>query len=171
MVKPQPPAYWDKHFVVALIDDFITEFQDSTTANIEMNEKPHGFQGALQLDRNENLARSGSHAKPTEFTVKSPLLKSSHKISNSKISSYSTPSKPNQNEKTFSQHKVTSDYHYPYKPNEVTRFSTREHTKMSRQLQTGMALPPFKRVLRKCHSGLTTVTIPPTNFASFTETT
>ena len=34
-----------------------------------------------------------------------------------------------------------------------------------------MALPPFKRILRKCHSGQqTTVTIPPTNFASFTET-
>ncbi|XP_063723394.1 uncharacterized protein LOC134851304, partial [Symsagittifera roscoffensis] len=33
-----------------------------------------------------------------------------------------------------------------------------------------MSLPPFKRILRKCHSGQqTTVTIPPTNFASFTE--
>ena len=42
---------------------------------------------------------------------------------------------------------------------------------MSRQLQTGMALPPFKSILRKCHSGQqTTVPIPPTNFASFTET-
>ena len=78
-----------------------------------MNKKPHGFQGALQLDRNENLARSDSHAKPTEFTVKKPLLKSSHAISNSKISNYSTTSKPNQNEKNFSQHRVTSDYHLP----------------------------------------------------------
>ena len=41
---------------------------------------------------------------------------------------------------------------------------------MNRQLQTGMALPPFKRILRKCHNGQqTTVIIPPTNFASFTE--
>ena len=41
---------------------------------------------------------------------------------------------------------------------------------MNRQLQTGMALPPFNRILRKFHSGQqTTVTIPPTNFASFTE--
>ena len=44
--KPQPPAYWDEHFVVALIDDFISclEFQDSTIANIGMIENPNGFQ-------------------------------------------------------------------------------------------------------------------------------
>ena len=42
---------------------------------------------------------------------------------------------------------------------------------MSRQLRMGMAIPPFERILRKCHSGQqTTVTIPPTNFASFTDT-
>ena len=30
--KPQPPAYWEEQFVVALIDDFVTclEFQDSS---------------------------------------------------------------------------------------------------------------------------------------------
>ena len=35
--KPQPPAYRDKHFVVAFIDDFIVflKFQDSTKSNIE----------------------------------------------------------------------------------------------------------------------------------------
>ena len=42
---------------------------------------------------------------------------------------------------------------------------------MNRQLQSGMALPPFKRILRKSHScQQTTVTLPTTNFASFTDT-
>ena len=65
--KPQPPAYWDEHFVVALIDDLISclEFQDSTLANIEMIEKPNGVQRTLQLYRNENFPRSDSHAKST----------------------------------------------------------------------------------------------------------
>ena len=58
--KPQPPAYWDEHFVVALIDDFIAclVFQDSTMANIAKNENPHGFLGLYQLDRNKNVAHS-----------------------------------------------------------------------------------------------------------------
>ena len=44
--KPQPPAYWDEHFVVALIDKFFSclEFQDSTIANIEMIKNPNGVQ-------------------------------------------------------------------------------------------------------------------------------
>ena len=42
---------------------------------------------------------------------------------------------------------------------------------MSRHLTTGMVLPPFKRILRKYHSGQqTTVTIRPKYFASFTDT-
>ena len=39
--KPQPPSYWDEHFVVALIDNFISclEFQDNTIANVEIIKK------------------------------------------------------------------------------------------------------------------------------------
>ena len=127
-----------------------------------MIEKPHGVQRTLQLDVNENLPRSDSHANLTEFTVNSPLPKNGHSLSNSEISNQSTLNK-NQNEKTFYRH-------HSYQPYLVTQSSIPFYTKVNRQLQTGMALPPFKRILRKCHSGQqTTVTIPPTNFASFTE--
>ena len=41
---------------------------------------------------------------------------------------------------------------------------------MGRQLQQGMALPPFRQIIRKSHSGSQTqLTIPPTNYASFDE--
>ena len=41
----QPPANWDKQFVVTLIDDFVKclEFQDSSNKNISFNENPIGY--------------------------------------------------------------------------------------------------------------------------------
>ena len=56
--KPQPPAYWDKQFVVALIDDFVKclEFQDSSINNISLNENPLNYLGTEKLKRNENFA-------------------------------------------------------------------------------------------------------------------
>ena len=162
--KPQPPAYWDEHFVVALIDNFISclEFQDSTIANIEMIKNPNGTQRTLQLNRNENFARSNSHAKATKFTVNSQSLENSHALSNSNILNQSSINKIQ---------KKTSSSHQSNQPYFTTQPSAPIDTKMNRQLQTGMALPPFKRILRKCHSGQqTTLTIALTNFASFTET-
>ena len=43
--KPQPLAYWDEHFGVALIDVFITclEFQASTSSNLKMDSNPDGI--------------------------------------------------------------------------------------------------------------------------------
>ena len=75
--KPQPPAYWDEHFVVALIDDFIAclEFQDSANANLEMNSNPNGFLGTQKLNRNENGLASNSHSMQYTFTVNSQLPK------------------------------------------------------------------------------------------------
>ena len=162
--KPQPPAYWDEHFVVALIDNFISclEFQDSTIANIEMIENPNGVQRTLQLNRNENFARSNSHAKATDFTVNDQPLENSHSLSNSNILNQSSINEI---------HKEKTSYNLQYnQPYLTSQASAPVANKMNRQLQTGMSLPPFKRILRKCHSGQqTTVTIPPTNFASFTE--
>ena len=38
---------------------------------------------------------------------------------------------------------------------------------INKQIKQGMAVPPFKRILRKCYSGnQTQFTIPPTNYAS-----
>ena len=81
MGKPQPPAYWDEHIVVALIDNFVTslEFQDSNMANIEMNENSNGFIGTFQLDRKENFAHSVSRSTQTALTVKNPLLEKQSK--------------------------------------------------------------------------------------------
>ena len=79
--KPQPLAFWDEHFVVSAIDDFVSclEFQDSTVANVEI--KKNGFLGRLQLDRNENFANSNSRSTKTEFSVKSPLIENNQKNS------------------------------------------------------------------------------------------
>ena len=57
--KPQPPAYWDEHFVVAIIDNFLAclEFQDSASLNLEMNSNPYGVPNTQKLDRNENGIR------------------------------------------------------------------------------------------------------------------
>ena len=165
--KPQPSTYWDENFVVALIDDFISclEFQDSAIANLEMFEKPNGVQRTLQLDWNENFHRSDLNAKSTEFTVNSPLLKNSHSLLKSNNSNVSNQYKftKDQKDKTFFRY-------LPKKPYFVTKSSTPLYTEMNRQLQTGMALPPFKRILRKCHNGQqTTVKNAPTNFTAFTE--
>ena len=52
--KPQTPAYWDEHFVVAVIDYFIAclDFQDSTIAKTAMFSDPNGFPGTRALNRN-----------------------------------------------------------------------------------------------------------------------
>ena len=131
-----------------------------------MIEKPSGVQRMLQLDRNENFPRSDSHAKSTEFTVNSPLLKNSHTIEFKQFQTFPIkqfkPSQPIHIQERSKRKNLLSII--------VTQSSTPLYTEMNRQLQTGMALPPFKRILRKCHKGQqTTVTIPPTNFASFTE--
>ena len=57
---------------------------------------------------------------------------------------------------------------------ESSRSSLKQNSKhsntMSRQLQQGMALPPFRRITRKSHSGMQIqLTFPPINYASFNE--
>ena len=84
--KPQPPAYWDKNFVVALIDDFVkcVEFQDSSSINsVWNNVKTINYLGTKKLDRNENFTRSNSVQTQTAFTLRSQLLKSSRSPFNS----------------------------------------------------------------------------------------
>ena len=78
--KPQPPAYWDEHFVVALIDDFVkcVEFQDSSSNNFALNnDKTINYLGTKELNRNENFAHSNSVHTQTACTVRSQLFKSS----------------------------------------------------------------------------------------------
>ena len=84
--KPQPPAYWDENFVVALIDDFVkcVEFQDSSSINsVWNNVKTSNYLGTKKLDRNENFARSNSVQTQTAFTLRSQLLKTSRSQFNS----------------------------------------------------------------------------------------
>ena len=57
---------------------------------------------------------------------------------------------------------------------ESSRFLSSPNSKhdsiMSKQLQQGMALPPFRRITRKSHSGVQTqLSFPPINYASFNE--
>ena len=127
-----------------------------------MIENPNGVQRTLQLNRNENFARSNSHAKATDFTVNYQPLENSHSLSNSIILNQSSINEI---------HKEKTSYNLQYnQPYLTSQASAPVANKMNRHLQTGMSLPPFKRILRKCHSGQqTTVTILPTNFASFTE--
>ena len=127
-----------------------------------MIENPNGVQRTLQLDRNENFARSNLHAKAAYFTVIDQPLENSHSLSNSNILNQSSINELHKEKTSYNL-----QYHQPYLTSQA---SAPVANKMNRQLQTGMSLPPFKRILRKCHSGQqTTVTIPPTNFASFTE--
>ena len=130
--KPQPPAYWDEQFNVALVDDFVkcVEFQDSSSNNISLNNvKPINYLGTKELNRNDNFARSNSVHAQTAFTVCSQLFDSSR-----------SSLKPNSKQSSI----------------------------MSKQLQQGMALPPFRRITRKSHSGMQTkFTFPPINYASF----
>ena len=135
--KPQPPAYWDEQFVVALIVDFVTclEFQDSSNQNIALNKNPIGNLGTRKLNRNENGEVSNSVHTQTAFTVNSQLFQNSR--SNTQISHSS---------------------------------SNNKQPKVSRQLQQSMALPPFKRLTRKCHSGSQTqLSFPPINYATFND--
>ena len=84
--KPQPPAYWDENFVVALIDDLVkcVEFQDSSSINAAWNNvKTANYPGTKKLDRNENFARSNSIQTQTAFTLRSQLFKSSRSQINS----------------------------------------------------------------------------------------
>ena len=84
--KPQPPAYWDENFVVALIDDFVkcVEFQDSSSINsVWNNVNTINYLGTKKLDRNKNFTRSNSVQTQTAFTLRSQLLKSSRSPLNS----------------------------------------------------------------------------------------
>ena len=119
--KPQPPAYWDKQFVVALVDDFVKclEFEDSSINNISLNENPMNYQGTEKLNRNKNVANSISVHTQTAFTVLSQLFTTSRSSIQNSLSIQQT----------------------------INSF------KMNGQLQQDMALPPFKRIIRKCHNG------------------
>ena len=78
--KPQPPAYWDEHFVVALIDDFVkcVEFQDSSSNNLSLNNvNSINYLGTKALNLNKNFACSKSVHTQTAFTVRSHMFESS----------------------------------------------------------------------------------------------
>ena len=144
--KPQPPAYWDEQIVVAFIDDFVTclEFQDSSNSNISLNENPIGYLGTRKLNRNENAEISISVHTQTAFTVKSQLFQTT-RDNNSK---FNIPHSTVQNKITHGN--------YP--------------KSMSRQLHQGMALPTFKKITRKCHSGTQTqLTFAPIDYATFND--
>ena len=146
----QPPAYWDEHFVVALIVDFITclEFQDSTSFNLKMNSYPNGYLGAQSLNRNEKGLASNSFATQTKLTVKSPLpnFRRIQRTSNSQNSLNCT-----QIENQIELQKIL--------PN-----TNRQLTNTA----SGMSLPPFKRIMSKCHNGAQTViSFHPKNISSF----
>ena len=130
--KPQSPAYWDKQFVVASVDDFVecVEFQDSSSNHISLNNHPINYPGTKELNRNENFACSNSVHTQTAITVPSQLF-----------------------ERSRSSLKRNS-----------------KHSKMSRQLQQGMAFTSVS-------SDNTTIpqryadthSVSPTNYASFNE--
>ena len=144
--KPQLPAYWDKQFFVALIDDFVTclEFQDSSKKNISLNENPIGYLGTRKLNRNENVETSISAHTQTAFTVKSQLFQTSRDNKSNSIIPHST---------------VNKKFSYGKNPKSV-----------SRQLHQGIALPSFKKITRKSHSGAQTqLTFPPINYTTFND--
>ena len=146
--KPQPPAYWDEQFVVALIDNFFAclEFQDSARLNLALNSNPYGTFNTQKLDRNENVSHSDSFKTANAFTL------NSHKS-------------------TFSRSKIcTQSGTHNLKP-KIIETKIPHHTNMNRQLSIstfGMSLPPFKRILRKCHKGAqTTIPFHPKKISSF----
>ena len=146
----QPPAYWDKNFVVALIVAFITclEFQDSTSFNLKMNSIPNGYLGAQSLNRNENGSAANSFATQTKLTVKSPLPNFSRiqRTSNS------------QNYLNCTQIENQT---------ELQKFLPNTNRQLT-NTASGMSLPPFKRIMRKCHNGAQTViSFHPKNILSF----
>ena len=148
--KPQPPAYWDEHFVVALIDDFIAcfEFQESTSFNLQMNSNPNGYQGTQSLNRNENDLASNSFATQTKLIVKSPLPNFSRieRTSNS----------PNSANCTKLANQIQNQNLLPNMNRQLTNTAS------------GKSLPPFRRITRKCHNGAqTTISFHPQNISSF----
>ena len=153
--KPQPPAYWDEQFVVALIDDFIAclEFQDSASLNLALNSNPYGMCNTQKLDRNENDFHSDS------FETAKALTLNSHKSNFSRLRT--------QSKSKNLQPKISSTCEYP----PISKTKTPQNTIMNRQLSistSGMSLPPFKRILRKCHKGAqTTISFHPKNISSF----
>ena len=59
---------------------------------------------------------------------------------------------------------------FSLKPNSKQNSEFNQNSIMNRQLQQGMALPPFRRITRKTHSGVQTqLTFSPINYASFNE--
>ena len=146
--KPQLPAYWDEQVVVALIDDFIAhlEFQDSASLNLALNSNPNGTFNTQKLDRNENDSHPDSFETANAFTL------NSHKSTFSR----------SENCKQFKNHNFV--------PN-ISEKKISHHTNMNRQLSistSGMSLPPFKPILRKCHKGAqTTISFHPKNISSF----
>ena len=128
--KPQPPAYWDEQFVVALIDDFIVclEFQDSASLNLALNSIPYGMFNTQKLDRNENDFYSIS------FETAKTLTLNSHE---SNFSRLRTQSKFQNLQPKISN---TCEYH------SISDRKTPQNTIMNRQLSistSGMSLPPF----------------------------
>ena len=146
--KPQPPVYWDEHFVVALIDDFIAclEFQDSANLNLEMNSNPYGTINTQKLERNENGIRSDSFETQNMFTLNSQEPKFSRSVNCPKF----------KNQKLEYQNSTEGE---------------QQHANMNRQISltaSGMSLPPFQRILRKSHKGAqTTISFHPKNISSF----
>ena len=140
--KPQPPAYWDEQFVVALIDDFIAclEFQDSASLNLALNSNPYGTFSTHKFDRNQNGSHSASFETANAFNLNShkPTFSRSENCIQSKIPNF---------EPKISEKKVN------------------HHATMNRQIShsaSGMSLPPFQLIFRKCHKGAqTTISFQP----------
>ena len=141
--KPQPPAYWNEHFVVALIDNFIAclEFQDSASLNLALNSNSYGTFNTQKLDLNENGVHSDSFEAHNAFTLISQ--------------------EPELSRSTNCQKFQTR----------ISKFKRTTNANMNRQKShtaSGMSLPPFQRMLRKCHKGAqTTISFHPKNISSF----
>ena len=136
--KPQPPAYWDEQFVVALIDDFVkcVEFQYSSSNILSLN-NVKSINYLSTKEWKENFARSNSVHTQTAFTVRSQVFESSR---------------------------------FSLKPNSKQNSEFNQISIINRQLQQGMALPPFRRITHKAHSGVQTqLTFSPINYLSFNE--
>ena len=123
--KPQPPAYWDEQFVVALIDDFVTclESQDSSNKNISLNKNPNGYLGTRKLNWNENVETSISVCTQTAFTVKSQLFQTSRSNKGYAL----VPQKP---QKSYGHRVLGSSY--TTRPESITTDEYDKATKMGR---------------------------------------
>ena len=130
--KPQPPAYWDEKFVVALIDDFIAclEFQDRASLNLSLSSNPYGMFNTQKLDRNENGFHSDS------FETAKVLILISHKLNFSRLKTHS--------KFKYLQPKISSTCEYP----PISKTKTLQNTIMNRQVSmstSGMSLPPYTK--------------------------